>query len=260
MLVQLLVSTYNDRVYSLQNTLPSKQDNVSIIIVHQVTNGVSSYESILSFFNSRDDIIYYRLFSSGVTKSRNYALSVSFGDVLLLCDDDTCYKDDFYDILTKAYSENPDADVITFPILIKGTEQFTKNYKLTKKKHNLFSVLKVGTIEISLRRKCLESNDVFFPENLGAGSKYPMCDEPVFLSRFLHLNKKVIYVPTPFVSHEMISSGSVIDSYEKLCSRFIAFSLMYGRFFGSVIFALFTVKKIKKIAWMDIVKQCFSNG
>lgn len=73
------------------------------------------------------------------------------------------------------------------------------------------NILKVGTVEIVVRRGALNEHTLF-PEDMGAGEKFPICDEPVFLSRCLDCGLKMVFLPIELCIHPPVSSGMLISS------------------------------------------------
>lgn len=75
------------------------------IIINQC--GYDSYEEYENFK-------IYSYNEKGISKSRNKALEISDGDILLLCDDDVIYNDEHEKIIKEEFGKNKDADIIVF--------------------------------------------------------------------------------------------------------------------------------------------------
>ena len=203
----------------------------------------------------REDITYVQQSEYGVTKSRNLAIELAGSDYVLFCDDDVVYEDG---IASKVIDSMAGCDVCTFRVSsIDGG--YTKAFKEYDFRHNRFSILSVGTIEIACNRLFLLNNRVTFPEELGAGSKYPSCDEPVFLSRVIANKGVVKYKPLTICSHPPVSSGSEISSKESLMSRVIAFKYIFGKRLYILFFLLFFLKNARRINIKIFFKVFFSS-
>ncbi|HFQ5395549.1 TPA: hypothetical protein ACGUP1_004374 [Vibrio vulnificus] len=198
--IDVLVSTYGDRLSSFLNLMPPEVEGVRYLIGHQ------EYQQSIFMTDmiQRDDIVYYSLDSIGVTKSRNYLLKKSDADIVYFCDDDISLVSDFYVILRKYHNDNA-ASVITFPIATESGEM-RKKFPKNNTYRSRFSILSVGTIEISLKGNAVLLSE--FPEDMGAGEAFPIGDEAVFLSGFLNLDCKIYFVNKVICSHPEDSSGS----------------------------------------------------
>ncbi len=136
------------------------------------------------------DVTYIETTQRGLSKSRNMAIAASSGPVCILCDNDVEYVDDYDRIINDAFSRHADADVIVF--FIKRPERdhpvFDKDTKM-----GYLSVLKIFSPEIAFRKYSVA--DIRFNEMFGAGAKYFMGEENIFLYECLKKHKKIVYVP-----------------------------------------------------------------
>jgi len=246
--LDLLFSTYEDRIYDLISTLPKYKEGQKIIIVHQTMRS-EGFDRVNKFFQQRSDVTYVKQFSYGVTKSRNLAITLATSDYILFCDDDVVYTDNLYDIVVGALQNS-----VACTFRVASTEGgFTKEFSEFSKRHTRLSILSVGTIEIACQREFLIEHSIKFPEDLGAGARYPCCDEPVFLSRIIDKGASVTYVPITICAHPAISSGMSLNSGVGIMSRLIAFKYIFGRFFYIPLFILFCLKNINKIGFKALL-------
>ena len=132
---------------------------------------------------------YIETVERGLSKSRNMAIRNASDDVCMLCDNDVEYADDYDRIVNRAFAMY-DADVIVF--FIKRPERSEPVFKRPRKMGYL-SVLKIFSPEIAFRRKSIEG--MKFNELFGAGAKYFMGEENLFLYECLKRGKKIVYVP-----------------------------------------------------------------
>lgn len=126
----------------------------------------------------------------GLSKSRNMAIANATADICILCDNDVEYVDDYEQLINNAFVQYPDADVIVF--YIKRKEKPVPNYP-SARRMNYLSVLKIFSPEIAFRRENI--SDIRFNEEFGAGAKYIMGEENIFLYECLKKHKKIYYVP-----------------------------------------------------------------
>lgn len=126
----------------------------------------------------------------GLSKSRNMAIKNSTAQICMLCDNDVEYTYGYDGMVQRAFDSLPGADVIVF--FIKRKERQTPVFTDVKKM-NYLSVLKIFSPEIAFRRKSVL--DVPFDEEFGAGAKYRMGEENLFLYECLKKKKTIIYMP-----------------------------------------------------------------
>lgn len=139
---------------------------------------------------AQQKVTYIETCERGLSKSRNMAIRNSNADICILCDNDVEYQYGYEGMILRAFESQPDADVIVF--YIKRKERLRPNYTEVKKM-NYLSVLKIFSPEIAFRRKNIL--DVPFDEEFGAGAKYRMGEENLFLYDCLKKKKKIIYMP-----------------------------------------------------------------
>jgi len=145
---------------------------------------ISDYGRRIKFISSKQ---------RGLSRSRNMAIENSEADVCIICDNDVEYIADYEKIILSKFSEYPYADIIVF--FIKRDEN-SKPYANSDCKLSHKLALKVFSPEIAFRRKSLNSNNIRFKEEFGAGSRYMMGEENIFLYECLRKKLKVIYTPT----------------------------------------------------------------
>ncbi len=201
--IDVLVSTCGNRLNSFIATMPPQIKGVKYLVGHQNYSASKIDKKLLS----RGDIEYFALESSGVTKSRNFLLAKSKADIVYFCDDDILLSERFHLILRSAHNKTS-AGVITFPIQSE-TGGLRKKFPASNRYRNRFSILSVGTIEISLKGYAKGLSK--FPEDMGAGAEFPIGDEAVFLSGFLDSGEKIYFSHNVICSHPDESSGSRID-------------------------------------------------
>ncbi len=137
----------------------------------------------------RVNVTYIETRERGLSKSRNMAISKSTAPVCILCDNDVEYVGDYDRIITDAF-EKYDADVIVF--FIKRPERERPVFDRPKRMGYL-SVLKIFSPEIAFRSESIRG--IRFNESFGAGAKYFMGEENLFLYDLLKHKKKIMYVP-----------------------------------------------------------------
>lgn len=134
-------------------------------------------------------VTYIESKERGLSKSRNMAIEAAKEDIVILCDNDVEYEDDYDRTVNDAFASY-DADVIVF--FIERPERHRPVFDRVRKMGYL-SVLKIFSPEIAFRRSAV--SDIRFNEMFGAGAKYFMGEENLFLYECLRRGRKILYVP-----------------------------------------------------------------
>ncbi|MBO4889909.1 MAG: glycosyltransferase [Lachnospiraceae bacterium] len=183
-------------------------------------------------------VTYVETSERGLSKSRNMAISNATGDVCILCDNDVEYVKDYDRIIDEAFRTHSDADVIVF--FIKRPERQQPLFDKPRRMGYL-SVLKIFSPEIAFRRDAI--GDIGFNELFGAGAKYFLGEENLFLYECLKRGRKIVYVP------EMIAKVRPVEStwfkgYDRdfFISRGANYAAM-SRMFSPGLIAQFALRK-----------------
>ena len=141
MKIQVLVAT----MYQKNHTLLKKMNIKSNAIIGNQCN----CNGVEKFKYNEHDITYLNFNEKGVGLNRNNALMRATGDICLFADDDMIYKDNYVEIVEKAFNENPKADVLIFNLIEKNP----RRYIIKKKcKINYFNYMRYGTARIAVRK------------------------------------------------------------------------------------------------------------
>ncbi|WP_318472297.1 glycosyltransferase [Photobacterium leiognathi] len=241
MKIEFLISTYGKRINDIKLTDLPKKENVSYLIVVQQID--------LSSFNNhllRDDVRILLLSTIGVSKSRNYALknAKSESEILIFMDDDIKFVDENLDLILDVY-KNKEIKFATHQI-INEKGNLRKKYINNKEQHNLFTILKYGTVEISVRHDFIKNNNILFNEKFGAGSELSACDEPIFLSDIIKKGGKGCHIRKNLFIHPDESNGLFSSNINSIMSRGAMFKVIYGRWLSIPLIMLFFIKQALK--------------
>lgn len=210
--ITVAISTCNERVKNAA-IIANEFSNLgfSVVILYQSYNekwNRNRVEAVLSSINCKAKLCFVD--GKGVAKSRNRALiEVSTKYIWFMDDDISLCLDDVDKFLDDMDSSN--ADFYTCEIVNEEGEA-RKKYPKHKKVHGRLSILKVGTIEIVCNVDYMVKNNILFPENMGAGTKYYIADEAVFLSRCLRSKGTGLHLKRSPISHPQESSGTEFDA------------------------------------------------
>ena len=124
----------------------------------------------------------------GTANSRNRGLEHVTGDIILLCDDDVIYEEDYENKVIKAFKDNPKADVIIFNV----RNPYRRKKRITKvKRLHLYNSLRYATYNVAFRREKI--NNIRFNTNFGPNAYYKSGgDDTIFIVDCIK-NKLKIY-------------------------------------------------------------------
>ena len=203
------------------------------------------------------NVHYIETTQRGLSKSRNMAIGAASADVCILCDNDVEYVDDYDEIINAAF-EKYDADVIVF--FIKRPERQKPVFDHVKKMGYL-SVLKIFSPEVAFRKSSIEG--IKFDELFGAGAKFFLGEENLFLYECLKRKKKILYVPE-MIAQVRDEESTWFKGYDR--DFFIARGANYAamtRAFSSVLILQFALRKralyLKTISMRDAVAAMYEG-
>lgn len=182
MRLEVLLSAMYLKNYKYIDSLNVKSN---CVIINQTDNNMNKKVS-----RDGQDILYIETKERGLSKSRNLALKNSRSEICILCDNDIEYLENYEETILKEFEENPEFDVIIFHIERK--KKIVPYYKKSKRM-NYLNVLKVYSPEIAFRRDKITDLGLSFNEQFGAGAKFNMGEENIFLYKCLKKGIKILY-------------------------------------------------------------------
>ena len=212
--LNILISTYNDRIYQVRDVLLEPRPDVTYIISHQYTD--DAYKTIPTEL-LRNDIAVFQLFGKGVTKSRNNVINLSNAPVSLFSDDDVKYTNEYLDTIIHRFKSDASIDVALFKIKTpEGCPEYKQYPSLPTHLTNKKLPFSVGTIEIAFRTESVKKKNVLFDERFGAGQPLLIGgDESIFITDCIKHNLNVWFFPEYIVEHPFESSIQLIPTFDK---------------------------------------------
>lgn len=185
--LQTLVSTMNQKDYTLLDKMNIQTD---AIIGNQ---GVEF--DVKEFMYGEYKIKWLSFNEKGVGLNRNNALMRASGDILLFADDDVCYVDGYDKKILRYYEEHPDAEVVIFNLTIYNQDGTQRNTVKRECKGHRFNITSYGTPCITVRRKSLRMNNIYFHLDFGGGATYSCGEDTLFLQECAKRNMKIYISP-----------------------------------------------------------------
>jgi glycosyltransferase involved in cell wall biosynthesis len=246
--IEILISTMNqDSLDFLVPMFPFKHfSNFSILIINQTQN-----EKILTSSYSKVRVI--NSFEKGLTKSRNLALDNAVGRILVIADDDIVYQEGFIAKIMSAYDKFPEAAVINFSVVNSNRDLIKKYPSGSKVNLNIFDILNVSSIEMTLNKKNIDISKIRFDESFGLGGAFEMGEEAIFLSDFKKKHQQLIFDSQIIVMHESQTSSEKKNITNKYYIQGALFSRIFKKKYIFWLFIkLFFDLKQKKIQFKNI--------
>lgn len=152
----------------------------------------------------------YNLQEKGLSKSRNFALKNSQAEICLFADDDEIFCDGYEEVIQNSFSQYPQADIIIFHIANKP-----KQVRRSVHKVRFPEVLKVTSYQIAFRRKQIIKKQIWFDEDMGAGTGNGAEEEVKFLLDCLKKKVWILNVPFIIASIKENSSSTWFEGFDE---------------------------------------------
>ena len=152
---------------------------------------------------SSEKVQVINLNEKGLSKSRNECIRRSKADIGIVADDDLVYVDNYEEIVQNAYKKYKEADIIAFEVPSTNILRPTSTIKKTKQ-INFLGSMKLSSFQLTFKLNSLKENNLYFDELFGAGAKYRMGEENIFLFDCLKKGLKIYFVKEKIavVNHE----------------------------------------------------------
>lgn len=184
-----------DILLSCMNQPDDRLIRASCITGNAVVVNQCGTDAVRCYQTKRGTVRWIDSASRGLTVSRNLALENSDADICLLCDDDEIFVPEYESVISRAYEELPQADVIIFKMV--GRPSFFKDQIMELR---FPQTMHVSSWQISFRRESLSRTGVRFDELLGAGTGNGAEEELKFLTDCKKAGLKIWYVPAEIAS------------------------------------------------------------
>lgn len=197
-----------------------------------------------------DDHRFINIPGKGLSNSRNFALKklnevATYGDIVILTDNDISFDEGFDEFLRKSFHLNS-VDVLTFKVKSESGEPFKSNYMDKSFFHSMFSLMKVSSVEYSFKYSKF-FDYINFDNKFGLGSEYPIGEENIFLTDLKKAGCTLKYIPEFLCVHnDDTHTGqcftSILTKY-----RFSVFKRIFGSKVAIFIFFFYLVKNRRRL-------------
>lgn len=175
--IEHLLST---RDYPGDSLLEAMNIKTNILVMNQTQDKVES-PIVSTTSPSGYQIKVINLNEQGLGISRETALLRATSDILLFTDDDLCYYDNYTETISKAFLNNPKADLIFF----KVDRLNCHNRPVPKQKPGIqrvpfYRTLRFGAVNIAVKKNCVKRYNLHF-DNVFASKDYPGGEDTLFI-------------------------------------------------------------------------------
>jgi glycosyltransferase involved in cell wall biosynthesis len=177
----------------------------------------------------RDDVTVVRLASSGLARSRNAALELARGDVLLLADDDVRHLPGAFNAIRRYFRDRPASSLLVGQSL--DAEGAPRRRPLSPRPLTLFNAGRAASHELALRREAVLAAGVRFDEGFGAGAGTAnfLGEEYIFIADCLRAGLAGEHRPLPVTVHPGPSSGAAWAGPEAARARAAVIARVFRR-------------------------------
>ena len=208
------------------STLASRVHNLSLPQANQLFDVLVCVQLDGDYAKPKAEII--ELDSIGVTKSRNAVIENTQTEYLVFADDDIEIDANGLRQTVEYLDHHQEVSLVLGRV--NAGDKPRKNYPAKPTKLTRFNSAKAATPEMVIRVESIRNAGISFDENFGAGMKYHLGDEYIFVSDCLKKGLEAVSLPIVIASHEQDSSGTDWKSEQSIISRAKVFTRVFGSF------------------------------
>lgn len=229
--IEVLICTVDEGIRRVPDVLsPTVRGDVRYLVSFQYTDK-KWLEAVPEMLKRRADVKIVVLAGRGLSVNRNHAFDHSSGDIVLVADDDSHYRDRYFDAVQRTFASNMDVDIALF----RGKSHeghWLKRYPETACEWaSAPRWTYASSWEMAVRRRAL-ARGVRFNEHFGLGSEFLASgEEDVFLSDAVGAGLRVVYFPETVVETDGDTTGGhFLDNVRVQRSKGAVFCYRYGMF------------------------------
>ena len=178
---------------------------------------------------------------SGISRSRNIGISNANCDYIWFLDDDILLDNDAV-VKVKDYISKYHSDILTVRMAYIENGRPYKSYP-NKLILDRLNILNISSVEAIVSKKVLTQSKVRFNESLGLGTKYPSCEENIFLLDLFDFGAEIIHIPEYVQKHPLVNRRIYFKNPKILFAKGV-FCKRYNGFMGIVIMFFWFFKSL----------------
>lgn len=196
--IEILICTIDKGVVRIFDNLPSLRPDVSYLVAYQFTD--SRYlELVPAALIERPDVRFVRHPGKGLSKNRNFALSLAKGDVVVFADDDARFSHEGFDAIERVFAAHAKLDIAFFQASTYTGRQLKSYPSVELPYTGGRSAWQISTLEMACRRSSIQGR-LLFDERFGLGcDTLPWGEQEVWLEDARRLGLSMCYFPVKIV-------------------------------------------------------------
>jgi hypothetical protein len=246
------ISTRGPRAARLDPAAWPAEPGVDRLVLVQEADADPGIGPALDRLAVRPDVTVVRLGTTGLSRSRNAALDLARGEILLVADDDVTHPPGAIAGIRRFFAENPGLDLFVGRSLDPDGRP-RKRPLPRRRRLGRLNAARASSHEIALRLAPVRATGVRFDEGfgVGAGTAASLGEEYVFLADCLAAGLAGVHDPLPVSVHPHASSGFVWAGAAQARARALVFARVFGRAAPLVRLA-FAAKNLRRFgSWRD---------
>lgn len=184
MTVEVLVATMHQKDFSILETM-----NISS---NALIGNQCDRNEVVHTKHREHDVTFYSFAERGVGLNRNNTLMRATADICIFADDDMVFYDGYEEMIKKAFSQLPDADVLCLNI---DDEPKIRPVYQKILRVGWYNYGRFGAARIAVRREAIHKNGIFFNLSFGGGAQFTQGEDTLFIFECLQKRLKVYAVP-----------------------------------------------------------------
>lgn len=207
-MIEILICTINGRINQIASNLPPFEPDVCYLVSWQHTGAEEHTQIVPQALQQRHDLRVINPEGRGISANRNAALRAARGDILVIADDDCRFSPENIENIRRAYTLNPQADIILFRLTDYNGQLLHNAYSSGPYQYpELPRGVHFCSCEITLRRR---SDIPPFSPHFGIGATYLKSgEEQEWIHRFYRqLHAKIIFVPLNLAATNPATTGT----------------------------------------------------
>lgn len=203
--LEVMICTLGRRISQVENVLLPPAGGVEYLVSWQPDGEDDG--AIPPALRERTDVRLVRTGRRGLSANRNNALAAARGDLLLISDDDTRYRPEYFGNIRRAFEAHPEADIIHFQALNEHGRPMRRYSPVAF----TFGSRPRRTFFASWEIVCRRSDRLpRFDERFGLGSEHLACgEEEIFVFEAVRRGLAVRYEPLPIVQTNGATTGTL---------------------------------------------------
>lgn len=175
---------------------------------------------------ARDDVTVHVLGTIGLSRSRNAALDLAPGALVVFADDDMTLEPEGFQHLARAFAEDPGLGLAAGwrSDRLPGAGRRARAHRL----HH-FNAGRVCAPELMVRRSAIDAAGLRFDPAFGMGADFGLGEEYVFITDALKAGLRGVSLPVPVGRHPSESTGDNWQRADLMQARIAMLTRVFGR-------------------------------